>query len=81
MKTIRRYTNRKLYLTNESRYVNLSEIEQMIRLNEEFNVIDAATNEDITGMTILQVIARNPMNSENVELMKQLIRDNSLQVV
>ena len=39
---IKRYSNRKLYDTQESRYVTLEEIEEMIRSGREVSVVDAA---------------------------------------
>ena len=43
---IKRYSNRKLYDTQESRYVTLEEIEEMIRAGREISVVDAGSGED-----------------------------------
>jgi len=40
---IKRYSNRKLYDTQESRYVTLDEIQEMIRAGREVQVLDATT--------------------------------------
>jgi polyhydroxyalkanoate synthesis repressor PhaR len=53
---IKRYSNRKLYDTQESRYVTLDEIEEMIRAGKEITVIDAASGEDLTSVTLTQII-------------------------
>jgi polyhydroxyalkanoate synthesis repressor PhaR len=53
---IKRYSNRKLYDTQESRYVTLEEIEEMIRAGREISVVDAATGEDLTSVTLAQII-------------------------
>ncbi|HXG03298.1 MAG TPA: polyhydroxyalkanoate synthesis regulator DNA-binding domain-containing protein [Candidatus Binatia bacterium] len=53
---IKRYSNRKLYDTQESRYVTLDEIEEMIRSGKEISVVDAVTGEDLTSVTLTQII-------------------------
>jgi polyhydroxyalkanoate synthesis repressor PhaR len=59
---IKRYSNRKLYDTQESRYVTLEEIEEMIRTGREIAVVDAATGEDLTSVTLAQIILENERN-------------------
>jgi len=56
---IKRYSNRKLYDTQESRYVTLEEIEEMIRAGREIAVVDAASGEDLTSVTLTQIILEN----------------------
>src|SRR5437660_4360936 len=56
---IKRYSNRKLYDTQESRYVTLEEIEEMIRAGREISVADAASGEDLTSVTLTQIILEN----------------------
>ena len=56
---IKRYSNRKLYDTQESRYVTLEEIEEMIRAGREISVVDAASGEDLTSVTLTQIILEN----------------------
>jgi polyhydroxyalkanoate synthesis repressor PhaR len=53
---IKRYSNRKLYDTQESRYVTLEEIEEMIRGGREIAVVDASSGEDLTSVTLTQII-------------------------
>jgi polyhydroxyalkanoate synthesis repressor PhaR len=53
---IKRYSNRKLYDTQESRYVTLEEIEEMIRAGREISVVDATSGEDLTSVTLTQII-------------------------
>ncbi|MBI2203240.1 MAG: transcriptional regulator [Candidatus Rokubacteria bacterium] len=53
---IKRYSNRKLYDTQESRYVTLDEIEEMIRAGKEIQVVDAGSGEDLTSVTLSQII-------------------------
>jgi polyhydroxyalkanoate synthesis repressor PhaR len=59
---IKRYSNRKLYDTQESRYVTLEEIEEMIRGGREISVVDAASGEDLTSVTLTQIILENERN-------------------
>ena len=56
---IKRYSNRKLYDTQESRYVTLEEIEEMIRTGKEIAVVDASSGEDLTSVTLTQIILEN----------------------
>ena len=59
---IKRYSNRKLYDTQESRYVTLEEIEEMIRAGREISVVDATNGEDLTSVTLTQIILENERN-------------------
>ena len=59
---IKRYSNRKLYDTQESRYVTLEEIEEMIRGGKEISVVDASSGEDLTSVTLAQIILENERN-------------------
>jgi polyhydroxyalkanoate synthesis repressor PhaR len=56
---IKRYSNRKLYDTQESRYVTLEDLEEMIREGKEISVVDAATGENLTSVTLAQIILEN----------------------
>jgi len=55
-KIIKRYTNRKLYDTEHSCYVTLEEIAQMIKDGEEIQVVDNKTKDDLTAVTLAQII-------------------------
>src|SRR5256712_11604310 len=59
---MKRYSNRKLYDTQESRYVPLEEIEEMIRGWREISGVDAASGEDLTSVTLTQIILENERN-------------------
>ena len=59
---IKRYSNRKLYDTQESRYVTLEDIEEMIRAGREISVVDATSGEDLTSVTLTQIILENERN-------------------
>jgi polyhydroxyalkanoate synthesis repressor PhaR len=53
---IKRYANRKLYDTRESRYVTLEQISEMIRRGEDVKVVDNNSKEDLTSVTLAQII-------------------------
>ncbi len=55
-KVIKRYSNRKLYDTERSKYVTLDEIARMIKAGEEVTIIDNETKEDLTSVTLTQII-------------------------
>lgn len=54
--TIKRYSNRKLYDTRHSHYVTLSELGELIRQGKQIRVIDNDTKEDLTEVTITQIL-------------------------
>lgn len=55
-KIIKRYQNRKLYDTQDSCYVTLEDIRDMIKQGEDVQIIDNATKEDLTSVTLAQII-------------------------
>jgi polyhydroxyalkanoate synthesis repressor PhaR len=54
---IKRYSNRKLYDTKDSRYVTLAQIGDLVRTGEEVQIIDNATKEDKTEATLALIIS------------------------
>ena len=56
---IKRYANRKLYDQSRSRYVTLEELEELIRQGREIRVVDAVSGEDLTSLTLAQIILDN----------------------
>lgn len=76
-RVIKRYQNRKLYDTNQSCYVTLDEIAQMIKAGEDLHVLDNKTKSDITVMTLTQLMfeaERKAKNGVPVEMLKEIIR-------
>jgi polyhydroxyalkanoate synthesis repressor PhaR len=53
---IKRYGNRKLYDTSESRYITLDEIARLVRSNNDVKVIDNENGDDLTAITFAQII-------------------------
>ncbi len=75
-KIIKRYTNRKLYDTVESRYVTLDEIAEMVKAGGEVKIIDNRTKEDLTSVTLAQIIFEEEKKTSKMSLrtLKDLIR-------
>lgn len=57
MRVIKKYPNRRLYDTEQSRYITLSDLQQLVMDGQEFQVKDASTDADITRNILLQIIA------------------------
>lgn len=58
-RVIKRYSNRKLYDTKDSKYVTLQQIGEMVRAGEEVQIIDNATKEDKTEVTLALIISED----------------------
>jgi polyhydroxyalkanoate synthesis repressor PhaR len=73
---VKKYGNRRLYDTSESRYVTLEELEQRIRGGEDVRVLDAKSDADLTQSTLAQIIleSRGGARLLPVPLLLQLIR-------
>tara|TARA_B100000029_G_scaffold411900_1_gene414419 strand:- start:3513 stop:4166 length:654 start_codon:yes stop_codon:yes gene_type:complete len=53
---IKRYANRKLYDTQDSRYVTLDQIAELVQQGDDVQIIDKDSGEDITGVTLAQIV-------------------------
>jgi polyhydroxyalkanoate synthesis repressor PhaR len=75
-KVIKRYTNRKLYDTVESRYVTLDEIALMIKEGVEVQIVDNRTKEDLTSVTLAQIIFEEEKKRNRMPLtvLREIIR-------
>lgn len=74
---IKKYPNRRLYDTVESRYITLADIRRLVIDRIEFIVIDKKSQEDITRGILLQVIADQEESGEPLmsrDFLSQLIR-------
>jgi polyhydroxyalkanoate synthesis repressor PhaR len=73
---IKKYENRRLYDTSNSRYINLDEIAQLIRDGRDVQVVDAATGEDITRPVLTQIImdqAKEPDSTFPLDMLRQMV--------
>jgi polyhydroxyalkanoate synthesis repressor PhaR len=76
-RVIKKYPNRRLYDTVESRYITLEDIRKLVVEQVDFVVMDKLTQEDITNGILLQVISEQEHGSEPMmsrEFLSQLIR-------
>src|SRR5262249_54312363 len=73
---VKKYGNRRLYDTEDSRYVRLDEIAERIRGGADVQVVDARSGADLTAPTLAQIIFedRNAARLLPVPLLQQLIR-------
>jgi polyhydroxyalkanoate synthesis repressor PhaR len=77
IRLIKRYESRKLYDTEESRYVSLDEIAGWVRAGQEVRVVDNATGSDVTSQTLTQIIldeGRRGTSFLPSELLHDLVR-------
>ncbi|NBC17265.1 MAG: hypothetical protein GVY18_08110 [Bacteroidetes bacterium] len=74
---IKRYENRKLYDTEASAYVSLSDIADLVRQGETVEVIDNVTGDDLTAQTLTQIILEEGKQGKHVlptDLLHDLLR-------
>lgn len=78
LRLIKKYPNRRLYDTQTSSYITLADVKELVLKQEEFQVIDAKSNDDLTRSILLQIILEeengggSPMFSHDV--LTQFIR-------
>ena len=76
-RVIKKYPNRRLYDTVESRYITLADIRRLVIDKIDFVVIDKKSQEDITRMILLQVISEQEHAGEPLmsrDFLSQVIR-------
>ncbi len=77
VRVLKKYPNRRLYDTQNSSYITLADVKQMVLAGEDFEVRDAKTGEDLTRSILLQIILEEesggvPMFS--TQTLSQIIR-------
>jgi polyhydroxyalkanoate synthesis repressor PhaR len=73
---IKKYGNRRLYDTSDSRYVNLDDIAAFVREGKDVKVVDAKSGQDLTRVTLTQIITEDAKDKPTglpLELLRQLI--------
>lgn len=76
-RVIKKYPNRRLYDTVESRYITLSDIRKLVMDKVDFTVVDKKSQEDITRSILLQVISEQEHDGEPLmsqDFLAQVIR-------
>jgi polyhydroxyalkanoate synthesis repressor PhaR len=77
IRLIKRYESRKLYDTEESRYVSLDEIATWVRAGQEVKIVDNASSDDVTAQTLTQIIleeGRNGSSKIPTDVLRDLVR-------
>jgi polyhydroxyalkanoate synthesis repressor PhaR len=77
---IKKYSNRKCYDTETSRYINLDEIEQLIKDEVDVRILDNETKEDITAIYLAKIIMNQGRKSTDffsADYLKELIKKRS----
>jgi polyhydroxyalkanoate synthesis repressor PhaR len=77
IRLIKRYGSRKLYDTEESRYVSLEELAAWIRSGQQIRVIDNKTSDDVTPQTLTQIISEEGRKGTSLlpnDMLHELIR-------
>jgi polyhydroxyalkanoate synthesis repressor PhaR len=79
VKVIKRYANRKLYDTERSCYVTLDEISLMIKEGEDVQVVDNKSKEDLTAVTLAQIIVEEEKKVAKMplKLLRSLIQSSN----
>ncbi len=79
-RVIKKYENRRLYDTETSSYINLEGVAQLVRDGEEVQVIDRATEEDITRHVLTQIIVEESKaggQGPSVDFLRDFVRAGS----
>lgn len=86
IRIIKKYPNRRLYDTEQSKYITLDDVKQLVFDGVDFCVKDVKTDEDLTRNILLQIISEQEHGGEpffSTELLTQIIRSygDSLQSI
>jgi polyhydroxyalkanoate synthesis repressor PhaR len=77
LRLIKKYPNRRLYDTKTSSYITLADVKQMVLKQEDFQVLDAKTGDELTRQILLQIILEEESGSVPMfssDLLSQMIR-------
>ena len=77
IRIIKKYPNRRLYDTEDSKYITLDDVKQLVFNGVEFSVKDVKSDEDLTRTILLQIISEQEHDGEpffSTELLTQIIR-------
>jgi polyhydroxyalkanoate synthesis repressor PhaR len=73
---IKKYENRRLYDTTNSRYVNLDEVAEILREGTEVSAVDATTGEDITRLVLTQIIVEGAKDRDSawpIDILRHMV--------
>jgi polyhydroxyalkanoate synthesis repressor PhaR len=77
VRTIKKYPNRRLYDTELSRYITLSDVRELVLKGVDFRVVAANSDEDLTRSILLQIIIEQESGGEplfTTEVLSKMIR-------
>ena len=77
VRTIKKYPNRRLYDTELSRYITLSDVRDLVMTGQDFKVVDTSNEEDITRTILLQIMLEEESGGEplfTAHMLSQVIR-------
>ncbi len=78
MRIIKKYSNRRMYDTKDSKPITIQDIGNLVVKGEDIQVIDYETGEDITTIVLIQVILEQQRDIDGLApapmLLKELIR-------
>ena len=77
IRIIKKYPNRRLYDTEQSRYITLSDIRDLIMKGLEFKVLDTNSGDDLTRSILLQIMLEDESGGEplfSTNMLAQIIR-------
>lgn len=77
VRLIKKYPNRRLYDTRTSSYITLADVKDLVLSNDEFQVVDAKSGEDLTRSILLQIILEEEAGGAPMftsDLLAQMIR-------
>jgi polyhydroxyalkanoate synthesis repressor PhaR len=64
VRIIKRYSNRKLYDTEDKRYITLEQIQQLVQDGQDIKVVENQTGEDLTTVTLSQILLEQEKRKE-----------------
>ncbi len=76
-RVIKKYPNRRLYDTEQSRYITLVDLQELVMSGEDFEVVDANTGKDITRTILLQIISEQESGGQplfTTDILLRIIR-------
>lgn len=66
MRVIKRYSNRKLYDTEDRCYVTLLQVAERLRTGEEVRIVDNKSGDDLTSVTLSQILTESERRKAGV---------------
>lgn len=80
MRTIKRYSNRKLYDLKDSHYVTLAQVAAIIRAGDEVQVLEHPSGRDLTAATMAQILFEEERRAPRIGpgALREIIRTGRL---